>query len=292
MSLSTLVAADELALHLDDPAWIIFDCRHDLANPGAGEAAYAAAHVPGARFLHLDRDLAGPMTGSNGRHPLPDPQQFAGKLAAAGVNADSQIIAYDDTGGMYAARLWWMTRWIGHPAAAVLDGGWKTWLAKGYAASTDILRPSRGNLSIAPRNIAVDTAFVLDHLHDPGMRIVDARAADRYRGENETLDPVGGRIPGALNRFFRDNLDADGCFKPATQLHADFSRVLEGAAPKTVVHQCGSGVTACHNLLAMEIAGLAGSRLYPGSWSEWCADPARPVATGAAGHSDQTSSAR
>jgi len=292
MSLSTLVAADELALHLDDPAWIIFDCRHDLANPGAGEAAYAAAHVPGARFLHLDRDLAGPMTGSNGRHPLPDPQQFAGKLAAAGVNADSQVVAYDDTGGMYAARLWWMMRWIGHPAAAVLDGGWKTWLAKGYAASSDIPLPRAGDLVISPNPIAVDADFLLAHLHDPGVRVVDARAADRYRGENETLDPVGGRIPGALNRFFRDNLDADGCFRPAAQLHADFSRVLQGAAPKTVVHQCGSGVTACHNLLAMEIAGLAGSRLYPGSWSEWCADPARPFATGAAGHSDQTSSAR
>ena len=281
---TTLVAADELTARLDDPAWIVFDCRHDLAQPDAGEAAYAAAHVPGARFLHLDRDLAGPVTGTNGRHPLPDPRRFAEKLASAGVNADSQVVAYDDTGGMYAARLWWMLRWIGHPAAAVLDGGWKAWTAKGYAGSSDIPQPRTGNLTAAPRDIAVDTAFLLTHLRQPGMRIVDARAEDRYRGENETLDPVGGRIPGALNRFFRDNLDATGCFKPATQLHADFSRVLQGTAPTTVVHQCGSGVTACHNLLAMEIAGLAGSRLYPGSWSEWCADPARPVVTGPAEH--------
>lgn len=291
MSHTTLVAADELAEHLDDPAWIVFDCRHDLAQPDAGERAHAAAHVPGARFLHLDRDLAGPVTGTNGRHPLPDPQHFAEKLAAAGVNADSQVIAYDDTGGMYAARLWWMLRWIGHPAAAVLDGGWKAWLAKGHATSSDIPQPCAGNLAAAPRNISVDAAFVLAHLRNPAVRIVDARAADRYRGENETLDPVGGRIPGALNRFFRDNLNAEGCFKSAAALHADFSRVLQGAASTTVVHQCGSGVTACHNLLAMEIAGLPGSRLYPGSWSEWCADPARPIETGATGPADPAGSA-
>jgi len=280
MVFKTLVGAGELAAHLDDPAWIVFDCRHDLAQPEAGEQAYAEAHIPGARFLHLDRDLAGPMTGRNGRHPLPDPRRFAAKLATTGVNSDSQIVAYDDTGGMYAARLWWMLRWIGHPGAAVLDGGWNNWQDKGYAASSAIPQPGAGNLSITLRDIAVDTTFLLAHLRDPGVRIVDARAADRYRGENETLDPVGGRIPGALNRFFRDNLDAEGCFKPAAQLREDFRRVLGSAAPATVIHQCGSGVTACHNLLALEHAGLPGARIFPGSWSEWCADPSRPVETG------------
>ena len=282
MPFTTLISAGELAAHLGDPAWIVFDCRHDLSQPEAGEQAYAISHVPGARFLHVDRDLAGPVTGRNGRHPLPDPQRFAARLAAAGVNSSSQVVAYDDTGGMYAARLWWMLRWIGHSSVAVLDGGLKAWLDEGRATDSKVPQPRPGNIAVAPRDIAVDVNFVLAHLHDPKIRVVDARAEDRYRGENETLDPVGGRIPGALNRFFRNNLGADGRFKQASQLREDFNRVLQGAAPAAVVHQCGSGITACHNLLAMEIAGLTGSRLYPGSWSEWCADPARPVATGPA----------
>ncbi len=280
MAHTTLVSCTELAAHLDDADWIVFDCRHDLARPDSGEAACRAAHIPGARFMHLDRDLAAPLTGRNGRHPLPDPQHFAAKMIAAGVNANSQLVAYDDTGGMYAARLWWMLRWIGHPAAAVLDGGWNAWLAEGLATSSEIPPPRAGKITPALRDSAVDVNFVLAHLRDSAMRLIDARAADRYRGENETLDPVAGHIPGALNRFFRDNLDAAGFFKSASELRGDFQRVLQDIDPAIVVHQCGSGVTACHNLLAMEIAGLAGSRLYPGSWSEWCSDTSRPVARG------------
>jgi thiosulfate/3-mercaptopyruvate sulfurtransferase len=230
--------------------------------------------------MHLDRDLSGAPNGKNGRHPLPDPEAFARKLGEAGVDASKQVVAYDSQGGMFAARLWWMLRfWLGHEAATVLDGGWVRWLAQGRPQSSDLppLMPTRFAGRARP---AVNTAYVLAHMHRPGMPLVDARASDRYRGENETLDPVAGHIPGALNRPFRDNLGADGSFKPADQLRLEFQALLGEARPGEVVHQCGSGVTACHNLLAMEIAGLPGSRLYPGSWSEWCADPTRPVKTG------------
>lgn len=280
---STLVDCGTLAGHLDDPDWVVFDCRHDLARPDAGEQAWQAGHIPGARFLHLDRDLAAPLTGKNGRHPLPAPAVFEQTLRRHGVNGTSQVIAYDAAGGMFAARLWWMLRWLGHDAVAVLDGGWTDWLA-GNRPESDARPVSRpGNFTARPRaGAALDCAGVLSGLDDPHLCILDARAEDRYRGENETLDPVGGHIPGARNRFFRHNLDARGHFKPAADLRHEFSALLDGRAPAEIVHQCGSGVTACHNLLAMEVAGLSGSRLFPGSWSEWCADPARPVARGPA----------
>lgn len=278
---STLVDCGTLAGHLEDPHWIVFDCRHDLALPDAGEEAWQAGHVPGARFLHLDRDLAAPLTGSNGRHPLPAAATFGQLLRNRGVNGTSQVVAYDDAGGMFAARLWWMLRWLGHGAVAVLDGGWKAWLAGGHAASTGRPVPEPGNFTARPRQgMSLDCAGVLASLRDPRQFILDARAEDRYRGENETLDPVGGHIPGAANRFFRRNLDADGRFRPAAELRQEFAALLGNRQPGDVVHQCGSGVTACHNLLAMEVAGLPGSRLFPGSWSEWCADPSRPVARG------------
>lgn len=280
MACNTLASTEALAGHLDDPAWIVFDCRHDLAQPGAGEQAYAESHIPGARFLHLDRDLAAPSTGHNGRHPLPDPEIFARKLAAAGVNADTQVVCYDAAGGMYSARLWWMLRWLGHADAAVLDGGWVRWLAEHRPISPDLPKPLPGNFRPVPRAIGVDARFIVDHLDDPDMQIVDARAEDRFRGENETMDPVGGHIPGALNRFFRNNLDASGRFKPAAELRSEFLQLLGARSATSVVHQCGSGVSACHNLLAMEVAQLPGSRLYPGSWSEWCADPGRPMQRG------------
>lgn len=278
---ATLVDCDTLAGHLQDPAWVVFDCRHDLARPDAGQAAWRVGHVPGARFLHLDHDLAAPPTGRNGRHPLPAPEDFARTLRRHGVNAASQVIAYDDAGGMFAARLWWMLRWLGHEAVAVLDGGWKDWLARGLPVSDAAPSPQPGDFIARPRPAtALDCAGVLAGLRDPRLLILDARAEDRYRGENETLDPVGGHIPGAWNRFFRHNLDAQGRFKPAAELRREFTGLLGEHPPSAVVHQCGSGVTACHNLLAMEIAALPGSRLFPGSWSEWCADPARPVARG------------
>jgi thiosulfate/3-mercaptopyruvate sulfurtransferase len=278
MSLTTLASVTDVAAHLDDPAWIVFDCRHDLIDTEAGRRAYAQSHIPGARFVHLDEDLSGPKTSRNGRHPLPDPARFCARLAALGVNNDMQAVAYDASGGYYAARLWWMLRWVGHTRAAVLDGGWDAWLTAGLGVTAQSPAIKPGTFSGTARDDAADARSVANGLAQSRIGVIDARSADRFRGENETLDPVGGHIPGALNRFFKHNLDADGRFKPAAELRQEFSALLGTLPPAQVVHQCGSGVTACHNLLAMEIAGLNGSKLYPGSWSEWCSDPQRPVA--------------
>lgn len=278
MSFTTLVDGATLAAHLDDAGWRVFDCRHQLADPAAGEAAYTAGHLPGASFLHLDRDLSGPTTGSNGRHPLPDPQRLAARLAAAGVSNTTQVVAYDDAGGMIAGRLWWLLRWLGHERVALLDGGIQGWQAAGRPLSRTVPQPAPAVFAAAPRDWVVDAETVLANLDGGELCVVDARSPDRFRGENETLDRVGGHIPGARNRFFRDNLDTDGGFKPVAELRREFSALLAGIDPAQVVMQCGSGVSACHNLLAMEIAGLPGARLYAGSWSEWCSDPARPVA--------------
>jgi thiosulfate/3-mercaptopyruvate sulfurtransferase len=276
---TTLVSTDELARHLDDPRWVIFDCRHDLAQPGLGRAEYLQAHLPGARFTHMDEDLAGPTTGKNGRHPLPDPAVFAAKLGAAGVGPDTQVVAYDAQGGVNASRLWWMLRWLGHDAAAVLDGSLGKWLREKRLVTAELPRPTPARFEARLRPLTVDAARVLAELRAPGMTLLDARSAERYRGESEPIDPVAGHIPGSLNRFVRENLDG-GVFKPPARLREEFASLLGQSAPSTVVHSCGSGVAACHNLLAMEIAGLGGSRLYPGSWSEWIADPARPRAAG------------
>ncbi|MBI4192574.1 MAG: sulfurtransferase [Betaproteobacteria bacterium] len=278
MSFTTLISAAKLAGHLDDPHWIVFDCRHDLVDTETGRRAYLQSHIPGARFVHLDEDLSGPRTGTNGRHPLPDPARFCARLATLSMNHDKQAVAYDASGGCYAARLWWVLRWLGHERAAVLDGGWDAWLKAGLRVTAQLPAVTPGSFNGIADDKTVDASFILSTLEQPRIRLIDARSPDRFRGENETLDPVGGHIPGALNRFFRLNLDADGCFKPAAVLRQEFSELLGSRPPAQVVHQCGSGVTACHNLLAMEIAGLAGSKLYPGSWSEWCSDPRRPVA--------------
>ncbi|MBX9903028.1 MAG: sulfurtransferase [Burkholderiales bacterium] len=281
MSYSNLVSAEQTAAHLDDPQWVICDCRHDLANHSAGYKAYRAGHIPGARFLHLDVDLSGPKTGLTGRHPLPHPATFCLRLGALGISNNTQVVAYDETGGVYASRLWWMLRWVGHSKVAVLDGGWQAWTKAGLPVTVaqPAVEPTTFN-GKAQTQIAVDSAQLLANLQDRKSLVVDARSSDRYRGENETLDPVAGHIPGAVNRFFKHNLEADGRFKAPVVLKQEFGTVLDGHAPDTIVHQCGSGVTACHNLLAMEVAGLAGSRLYPGSWSEWVSDRRRPVARG------------
>jgi thiosulfate/3-mercaptopyruvate sulfurtransferase len=275
---TTLVTVEELARHLGDPDWVVCDCRHDLASYDAGRNAYNASHIPGARFVHLDEDLSGPKNGLNGRHPLPHPLTLAPRLGALGIDNTRQVVAYDASGGPYAARLWWMLRWIGHPHAAVLDGGWDAWVGAGLPADaqTPSFLPTAYTLRPRPE-LAVDAAFVAAHLGDSEVGVVDARSPDRFRGENETLDPVAGHIPGATNRFFRTNLDERGRFKPAGALTAEFGALLRGRDPRGIVHQCGSGVTACHNLLAMEHAGLSGSRLYPGSWSEWVSDRTRPI---------------
>lgn len=284
MPYTTLISAADLAQHIHDQNWIVLDCRHDLANPDTGRNAYAAEHIPLAQFADLDTDLSdkspGPHGEFRGRHPLPARDAFVETLRRWGVNHGSQVVAYDAHGGMFAARLWWMLRWVGHEAAAVLDGGLPAWQALGLPLSTETSSHPQGNIEPdSSRVTTVSAEEILANLSNPARTVIDARAPDRFRGENETLDPIGGHIPGAKNRFFKDNLQADGRFKPAKQLQEEFSALI--TTPQTAIMQCGSGVTACHNLLAMEAAGLAGAALYPGSWSEWCADPSRPVATGA-----------
>ena len=258
---------------------MIVDCSFDLADPGAGERAFEQGHLPGAIYAHLDRELAGAKTGRNGRHPLPARADWADTLARLGVTPARAVVLYDAQGGMYAARAWWMLLWAGHRAVSVLDGGLPAWKAAGGALESGAVRPVAapapyplGESLVA----AVDADALLKSLGR--VTLLDARAGERYRGEVEPLDKRAGHIPGARSRFFKDNLDAQGRFKPVAELRAAFTAF--GATPAQVVHQCGSGVTACHNLLAMEVAGLPGSVLYPGSWSEWSADPARPVAVG------------
>ena len=277
-SYTTLVDTSVLASHIGDPDWIVFDCRNDLMNAEAGAADYARAHIPRAFFANLDGDLAGDRTGRNGRHPLPNPQLLAEKLGRAGLRSGKQLVAYDAQGGMFAARLWWLARWLGHRDAAVLDGGWQQWTAENRPQSNQRPALRSNGFREAPETNWVDADFVLTNLRD--LVLIDARAPDRFRGENETLDPIGGRIPGARNRFFKDNLASSGKFKTPHALGDEFRALLADTIIDKVVHSCGSGVSACHNLLAMEIAGMPGSRLYPGSWSEWCADTNRPIATG------------
>lgn len=278
MSYTTLVDAATLAAHVDDPGWLVVDVRHQLADPGYGERAYAEGHIPGAAFLHCDRDLSGPMTGSNGRHPLPAPEKLAARLGEIGIGPATQVVIYDDAQGMIAGRLWLLLRWLGHDKAALLDGGFQAWQAAGGTLTSELPRRPPASFVAQVRDSMVDADYVRAFLQTSRMHLIDARSPDRFRGENETIDRVGGHIPGAINRFFRENLQADGRFKPAAELRAEWLAVLAGSSPDLVVHQCGSGVSACHNMLAMEIAGLPGSRLYAGSWSEWCADCGRPVA--------------
>ncbi|MGU7811215.1 sulfurtransferase [Burkholderia sp. AW49-1] len=280
---TTLISAANLADRLAAaPGSIaVFDCRFDLVDPGAGEAAYATGHIPGAQYLHLDRDLSGRKTGTNGRHPLPTRDAFATLIASRGVKQGQQVVAYDAQGGAYAARLWWLLRWLGHDSVAVLDGGLQAWEAAGQALTADVPQPAAGDFrATTPLESTVDAAAVLANVTSAKRVVIDARAPDRYRGENETIDRVGGHIPGARNRFFKDNLAADGRFKTGHELRETFTTLLAGTEPNSVILQCGSGVTACHNALALEIAGLHGASLYPGSWSEWSADPSRPIATG------------
>ncbi len=279
-----LITTEELAAHLDDPGWVVFDTRHDLGNPEAGRRAYAEGHVPGAYFLHTDDDLAGPKTGANGRHPLPDVQAFAERINRRGVTPATQVVAYDDLGGNFAVRLWWMLRWLGHERVALLDGGYPKWLRERRPVTKEVPAPRAGSFVPRPRPGATVDAHDVERLrNDPAIRLVDARARTRFTGEQEPIDPVAGHIPGAGNRFWQDNLLPDGRFKAPERLREEWTKWLGGASVGQSVHMCGSGVTACHNLFALELAGLGGARLYPGSWSEWCADPQRPIATGPEG---------
>ncbi len=278
---NTLISTEELAARAGEPGLVICDVRHDLARADTwGDAQYHAGHIPGAVFVHVDRDLSGAQTGANGRHPLPSPEAAAATFGRLGIGPDRQVVVYDQGPGMYAARLWWMLRWLGFDAAAVLDGGYAKWSAEGRPLATNATTPVPAAFAIHRVTPTINASGVMASLARRTLVLIDARARERFRGESEPLDPVAGHIPGARNRPYTSNLDADGTFKHPAFLRAEFDALLDGAKHDLVVHQCGSGITACHNLLAMEVAGLGGTRLYPGSWSEWCANPARPVATG------------
>ncbi|MSQ89050.1 MAG: sulfurtransferase [Betaproteobacteria bacterium] len=274
---NTLVTTEELAAH---PEWRVFDCRHDLAKPELGEQQYAEAHLPGALFAHLDRDLSAPKTGKNGRHPLPEPRAFVAWLGKLGLQPADQVVCYDGGPGAMAARLWWMLRWVGHETVAVLDGGLTKWQQEGRPLTTEV--PEIAPVAYPGRTKTSMVAY-LSHVEKKFKKaaLLDARAPARYRGEQEPIDPVAGRIPGAKNRYNNDNLSAEGTFKTPALLRTEFESILAHGSTTNVIHYCGSGISACHNALAMEIAGLKGSRVYPGSWSEWSVDPTRPIARSA-----------
>jgi thiosulfate/3-mercaptopyruvate sulfurtransferase len=279
---TTIISVADLQPHLFDADWCVVDCRHDLADFSAGFKAYRAGHIPGATFGHIEEDLAGEITPTTGRHPLPVREHLVTIFREWGINDDTQIVAYDAQGGSFAGRLWWLARWLGHEKVAVLDGGWQAWLAQTSWSSIEEPEREDGRFTARPSLVQmVEADRVLATRGDAGTVLIDARAPERFEGRVEPLDPVAGHIPGAVNRFWQTNLQ-DGRFKSPAQLRAEFDALLGGRSPSQVIHQCGSGVTAAHNVLAMELAGLPGSALYAGSWSEWIRDPARPVTQGVA----------
>jgi thiosulfate/3-mercaptopyruvate sulfurtransferase len=281
MAFTTLISTAALASHMDDPAFAIVDCRYKLDDAHWGRREYEAAHVPGAAYADLGRDLAGPRNGTNGRHPLPDRHTLAQTFGALGITSGIQVVAYDQDNGMYASRLWWMLRWLGHDAAAVLDGGFAKWKAEGRPTNTGAEHRQAREFTAAPRNeMAMSVSEVASQLGTSTWRLVDARAPERYRGETEPIDKTAGHIPGATNHFFQWNLDERGLFRTPEELRARMKESFGDTPADRIVCYCGSGVTACHNLLALEHAGLKGARLYAGSWSEWSSDPARPVERG------------
>jgi thiosulfate/3-mercaptopyruvate sulfurtransferase len=275
-SLDTLITVDDVSDHLGDPNWVIADCRYKLSDPEAGRMAYLAAHVPGACYVHLHDDLAGKPLTDHGRHPLPSPQALTELFSRLGIDESVQVVVYDQADAGIAARLWWLLRYMGHEAVAVMDGGFRAWESAGLATEP-------GPRAAAPKmfqgQAKPDWVVTLEEVPAQAC-LVDARDGARYRGEKEPLDPVAGHIPGARSHPYRDNVDADGRFRSPQLLKALFEQTLGDQAAESAVYYCGSGVTACQLLLAAAHAGLAPGRLYAGSWSEWCADPGRPVATG------------
>jgi thiosulfate/3-mercaptopyruvate sulfurtransferase len=282
MSYTTLISTQELATHLGSPDWVVFDCRFTLTDPDGGRRAYEAGHIPGARYVHLEEDLSGTVGPASGRHPLPEPKVLTEKLCRWGVGINRQVVVYDDSYGSMAARMWWLLRWLGHPDVALLDGGYPKWQRekRPVAKEGPVDVHSASCACLPERSQWASAAEVVEALADKKMHLLDARPDRRYSGEYEPFDPVAGHIPGSINWPYEENLDIDGTFLPPEALREQYQALLKGAAPHQVIHLCGSGVTACHNVLAMEAAGLSGSRLYPGSWSEWITDPSRPVATG------------
>ena len=280
MPYTTLIDSMTLNTRRHDPDWVIVDCRFNLMETAAGRRAYGENHLPDARYADLDADLSGPITPETGRHPLPDPAQLAQKLGQWGINHCTQVVVYDDLGGMLAAaRLWWLLRWLGHEAVAVLDGGLPAWRKAGLPLTAELPVVSAARFDARPDDRLWLTTAQVQALSSDYV-VLDARGAARYRGEIEPIDPVAGHIPGAVNLPTDGHLTPEGGFLPKEELRARFDAALPGRTLAAVVHSCGSGVTACHNLLAMAAAELHGSRLYPGSWSEWIRDPRRPVATG------------
>jgi thiosulfate/3-mercaptopyruvate sulfurtransferase len=286
MPYTTILTTDTLAAHLADPGadprWLVVDCRFDLQNEELGRTQYLAAHVPGAVYASLAHDLAGKKSGTNGRHPLPAVEDFTATLRRLGVNRDTQVVAYDQDAGMYASRFWWMLRYAGHDAVAVLDGGWAKWTTERRATRGGDEQRAAGDFIASLRPSWRLTADEIAALPE-SMLLVDARGPERYEGRSEPLDRVAGHIPGAANHYYKQNLTDAGTMLPPDTLRHQYGSLLDGRSPEQVVMYCGSGVSACHNLLAMQHAGLGGARLYPGSWSEWSADPSRPVETGAGG---------
>lgn len=277
---STIVEPAELAARLEDPLCAIVDCRFDLARPAWGAQSHAEGHVPGAIYADLDRDLSGPVTDRSGRHPLPDPAGFAATLGRWGIDSSVHVVAYDQANSAYAARLWWMMRWMGHRDVAVLNGGFAAWQRAGLPVERDVAppRPPREFIGHRTELRPVTTVELQRALETGEVALVDARGADRFAGQNETIDPVAGHIPGAVNFPFMRNLDEYGRFLPADELRHNWLQMLRDRPADQTVSMCGSGVTACQNLLALEIAGLRGARLYAGSWSEWIRDPQRRIA--------------
>lgn len=278
MSYTTLITTAELAAHTTVTDWIIVDCRFDLADVDWGRREYLSRHVPHAAYAHLDHDLSGQKTGANGRHPLPRPEALNQTLSRFGIGPGSQVVAYDEGAGMYASRLWWLLRWMGHDSVAVLDGGFAKWIAEGRPTASGDEQHAPGGFTGSPHvNATVDIESVATLGGQRDWRLVDARAGERYRGETEPIDRVAGHIPGAINHFYKKNLTDAGVFRTADELWRSYHDVIGHVSPDHIVCYCGSGVTACHNLLALEHAGLHGAKLYPGSWSEWSSDSTRPI---------------
>jgi thiosulfate/3-mercaptopyruvate sulfurtransferase len=277
---TTIISPEELNARVGASDLVIFDCRHALADYSLGRRLYDESHIPGTFFADVEEDLAGTKTGANGRHPLPDPEIFARFLRVRGVGDTTQLVAYDAGGDMFAPRFWFLSRWIGHDAVAILDGGFAAWTARGYPVTAAPMQPVRdGALTVRLHpEYLVDARYVQERLNASEMQLLDARAKERYSGETEPIDPVAGHIPGAKNRWFKENFRPDGTLKSREELRAEFERA--GLAADLAVHQCGSGVSAAVNHFAMHHAGLEGSRIYNGSWSEWVADPSRPIETG------------
>ena len=281
MRYTTVVSAEQLAEHLSDPNWIVFDCRFTLTNTEAGKLAYQQSHIPGARYVHLDNDMSSPVTSHSGRHPLPDVNLLSEKLSNWGVDSSKQVVVYDDSFGSMAVKMWWLLRWLGHNNVALLDGGLPKWMKQKHPVSVDLpqIIPAQFIPHLHEEMVA-NTSEVEGARKERCRMIVDARPEQRFAGEREPLDKVAGHIPGAVNWVFEENLDFDGTYLPADELREAYLKLLQGVKPEHTIHSCGSGVTACHNMLAMEIAGLPSGKLYAGSWSEWITDPSRPVATG------------